>query len=154
MGMICLNLMRIAIELASENHVYENIATKFFEHFLGIAAAMNSLGGCGLWDDEDEFYYDVLHTPGGRYLPLRVRSLVGLMPLLAVETLEPELLNAVPGFKARLEWYLTNRPDLASLVSRWQEPGAGERRLVALTRGHRMKRLLRRMLDPNEFLSD
>ena len=86
--------------------------------------------------------------------PLRVRSLVGLMPLLAVETIEPELLDAMPGFKDRLEWYLTNRPDLASLVSRWQEPGAGERRLVALTRGHRMKCLLRRMLDPNEFLSD
>jgi hypothetical protein len=156
MGMFCLNMMRIALELARENSVYENIATKFFEHFLGIAGAMNNVGGkgIGLWDEEDEFYYDVLHTPGGRYLPLRVRSLVGLMPLLAVETIEPELLDEMPGFKSRLEWYLTNRPDLASLVSRWQEPGAGERRLVALTRGHRMKRLLRRMLDPNEFLSD
>ena len=89
-----------------------------------------------------------------RYLPLRVRSLVGLMPLLAVETIEPELLDAMPGFKERLEWYLTNRPDLAGLISRWQEPGAGERRLIALTRGHRMKCLLRRMLDPDEFLSD
>jgi hypothetical protein len=155
MGMFCLNMMRIALELARTNPVYENIATKFFEHFLSIAGAMNNVGGkgIGLWDQEDEFYYDVLHTPGGRYLPLRVRSLVGLMPLLAVESIEPELLDAVPGFKARLEWYLTNRPDLASLVSRWQEPGAGERRLVALTRGHRMKALLRRMLDPDEFLS-
>jgi Glycosyl hydrolase family 63 C-terminal domain len=156
MGMFSLNLMRIAIELARENHVYENIATKFFEHFLGIAAAMNNLGGkgIGLWNEEDEFYYDVLHTPGGRYLPLRVRSLVGLMPLLAVETIQPQLIDMLPGFKARLEWYLTHRPDLASLVSRWQEPGMGERRLVALTRGHRMKCLLRRMLDPEEFLSD
>ena len=85
---------------------------------------------------------------------LRVRSLVGLMPLLAVETIEPALLEAMPGFRERLEWYLTNRPDLASLISRWYEPGAGERRLIALTRGHRMKCLLRRMLDPNEFLSD
>ena len=155
MGMFSLNLMRMALELARENPVYENIATKFFEHFLGIAGAMNNLGGkgIGLWDEEDEFYYDVLHTPGGRYLPLRVRSLVGLMPLLAVETIEPELLDAVPGFKERLEWYLTNRPDLASLVSRWQEPGTGSRRLVALTRGHRMKCLLRRMLDPEELLS-
>ena len=154
--MFCLNMMRIALELARENPVYENIATKFFEHFLGIAAAMNNLGGkgIGLWDEEDEFYYDVLHTPGGRYLPLRVRSLVGLMPLLAVETIEPALLDALPGFKQRLEWYLTNRPDLCSLISRWQEPGMGERRLVALTRGHRMKCLLRRMLDPEEFLSD
>jgi hypothetical protein len=156
MGMFSLNLMRIAIELARENPVYENIATKFFEHFLSIAAAMNNLGGkgIGLWDEEDEFYYDVLRTPGGRYLPLRVRSLVGLLPLLAVETIQPQLIESLPGFKDRLEWYLTHRPDLASLVSRWQEPGMGERRLVALTRGHRMKRLLRRMLDPNEFLGD
>ena len=156
MGVFSLNLMRIAIELARENHVYENIATKFFEHFLGIAAAMNNVGGSGigLWNEEDEFYYDVLHTPGGRYLPLKVRSLVGLMPLLAVETIQWQLIEALPGFKARLEWYLVHRPDLASLVSRWQEPGMRERRLVALTRGHRMKCLLRRMLDPEEFLSD
>jgi hypothetical protein len=156
MGMFSLNLMRIAIELARENHVYENIATKFFEHFLGIAAAMNNLGGkgIGLWNEEDEFYYDVLHTPGGRYLPLKVRSLVGLMPLLAVETIQWQLIDTLPGFKERLEWYLKYRPDLASLVSRWQEPGMHERRLLALTRGHRMKCLLRRMLDPEEFLSD
>ena len=156
MGMFCLNMMRIALELARSNSVYENIATKFFEHFLGIAGAMNNLGGqgIGLWDETDEFYYDVLHLPDRRYLPLRVRSLVGLMPLLAVETIEPELLQAMPGFKKRLEWYLSHRPDLASLISRCHEPGAGERRLIALTRGHRMKRLLRRMLDPDEFLSD
>jgi len=110
--------------------------------------------GVGLWDEEDEFYYDVLHTPGGRNLPLRVRSLVGLMPLLAVETVQWQLIEALPGFKSRLEWYLEYRPDLASLVSRWQEPGMKELRLVALTRGHRMKCLLRRMLDPEEFLSD
>jgi hypothetical protein len=156
MGMFCLNMMRMALELARANPVYENIATKFFEHFLGIAGAMNNLGGqgIGLWDEPDQFYYDVLHMPDGRYLPLRVRSLVGLMPLLAVETIEPELLDAMPGFKERLEWYLDNRPDLASLISRWHEPGAGDRRLISLTRGHRMKCLLRRMLDPGEFLSD
>jgi hypothetical protein len=156
MGMCCLNLMRIAIELALEDHVYENIATKFFEHFLGIAGAMNNLGGkgIGLWDEEDEFYYDVLHTPGGRYFPLKVRSVVGLLPLLAVDTIQPTLIDALPGFKHRLEWYLANRPDLCGLISRWHEPGAGERRLVAITRGHRMKCLLRRMLDPNEFFSD
>ncbi len=156
MGMFCLTMMRTALELARENPVYENIATKFFEHFLGIAAAMNNAGGrrIGLWDETDEFFYDVLHTPGNRYLPLRVRSLVGLMPMLAVEVLEPGLLEAMPGFRERLEWYLTNRPDLANLISRWSEPGSGDRRLIALTRGHRMKCLLRRMLDPNEFLSD
>lgn len=156
MGMFCLDMLRIAMELARENPVYENIATKFFEHFLSIAAAMNNLGGkgIGLWDEEDEFYYDVLHTPGARYLRVRVRSLIGLMPLLAVETIQPALIDALPNFKQRLEWYLVNQPDLCSLISRWQEPGVGERRLIALTRGHRMKCLLRRMLDPEEFLSD
>jgi hypothetical protein len=156
MGMFCLNMLRIALELARENPVYENIATKFFEHFLSIAAAMNNLGGkgIGLWDEEDEFYYDVLHTPGGRYVRVRVRSLIGLMPLLAVETIEPALVASLPGFRDRLEWYLVNQPDLCSLISRWQEAGVGESRLIALTRGHRMKCLLRRMLDPEEFLSD
>src|SRR5438552_18833541 len=101
MGMFSLNLMLIAIELAREDHVDENIATKFFEHFLGIAAAMNNVGGSGigLWNEEDEFYYDVLHTPGGRYLSLKVRSLVGLMPLLAVETIKWQLIEALSGFK-------------------------------------------------------
>jgi hypothetical protein len=155
MGMFSLNLLRMALELARENPAYENIATKFFEHFLAIAGAMNNFGGkgIGLWDETDEFFYDVLHLPDGRYERLRIRSLVGLMPLLAVETIEPELLDAAPAFKARLEWYLAHRPDLAALISRWYDPGAGHRRLIALTRGHRMKRLLRRMLDPEEFLS-
>ena len=156
MGMFSLNLMRIAIELARENRAYENIATKFFEHFLSIAGAMNDLGGkgVGLWNEEDEFYYDVLHTPGGRVVPLKVRSLVGLMPLLAVETIQPQLIDELSGFRTRLEWLLQNKRELCSLISRWTEAGVGERRLVALTRGHRMKCLLRRMLDPEEFLSD
>src|SRR5947209_19701878 len=92
--------------------------------------------------------------PDDAHVPLRVRSLVGFIPLLAVETIEPDLLDAVPGFKQRLEWFLEHRPHLASLVSRWHEPGMEERRLLALVRGHRMKRLLKRMLDPQEFLSD
>jgi len=156
MGMFCLNLMRIALELALHNHVYENIATKFFEHFLSIAGAINNLcgKGTGLWDEEDEFYYDVLHVPDGRFFPLKVRSLVGLIPLLAVDVIQPDLIDAVPQFKRRVEWYLANYPELASLISRWYEPGMRERRLVALTRGHRMKCLLRRMLDPEEFLSE
>ncbi|MFY0537405.1 MGH1-like glycoside hydrolase domain-containing protein [Nannocystis pusilla] len=156
MGMFSLNMMTIALELARENPVYEKIASKFFEHFLSIADAMNNLGGegIGLWDDQDEFFYDVLHLPDGRALRLRARSLVGLIPLLAVETVEPLLLEQMPGFRHRLEWFLAHRPDLARLVSRWYEPGAGERRLLALVRGSRMKRLLRRMLDPKEFLSD
>ena len=156
MGMYCLNMLVIALELARENRVYEDVATKFFEHFLYIAGALNNIAGEGisLWDEEDQFFYDVLHMPDDSHVPLRVRSLVGFIPLLAVETIEPELLDALPDFKARLEWFLEHRPQLASLVSRWHEPGMEERRLLALVRGHRMKRLLKRMLDPEEFLSD
>jgi hypothetical protein len=156
MGMYCLNLMKIALELAIDNPVYEDIATKFFEHFLYIAAAMNNISGDGipLWHDDDAFFYDVLHLPGDVNVPLTVRSMVGLIPLFAVETIEPEMLAKMPGFKTRLEWFLAHRPHLAKLISRWQDQGMGERRLVALTRGHRMKRLLKRALDPAEFLSD
>jgi hypothetical protein len=155
MAMYSLNLMRIALELAQHNHVYEDIASKFFEHFLHIAEAMtNAAGGMGLWNDEDGFFYDVLNLPDGRMLPLKVRSMVGLIPLFAVETLEPDLLAKVPAFTARLDWFLNYRPDLATLISRWNEPGKGERRLLSLLRGSRMKKLLRRMLDETEFLSD
>ena len=155
MAMYSLNLMRIALELARHNKVYEDIGTKFFEHFLGIAAAINGEeDGMGLWDKEDEFYYDELRTPGGREIPLKVRSMVGLIPLFAVETLEPELMNELPEFAGRLKWVLDHRPDLAKLVSHWEECGLGERRLLSLLRGHRMKCLLRRMLDETEFLSD
>ena len=156
MGMYCLNMLSIALELARENPAYEDVASKFFEHFLYIAEALNNIGGMGvpLWDEDDEFFYDVLHFPSGEFQRLKVRSLVGLMPLLAVETIEPDLLERLPNFRRRMEWFLNHKPELASLVSRWQEPGMGERRLLALVRGHRMKRLLRRMLDPDEFLSD
>jgi hypothetical protein len=155
MAMYCLNLMRIALELASHDHVYEDIATKFFEHFLQIAEAMTNIGeGIGLWDETDGFFYDVLNLPNGTMIPLKVRSMVGLIPLFAVETLEPDLLDTVPEFKRNLEWYLTHRPDLAELVSRWHLPGAGDRRLLSLLRGHRMKKVLRHMLDESEFLAD
>jgi hypothetical protein len=156
MAMYSLNLMRIALELARHNKVYEDIATKFFEHFLHIAEAMNNIGdeGIGLWCDNDEFYYDALNLPNGQSKALKILSMVGLIPLFAVETLEPELLEQLPGFAGRLEWLLKNRPDLASLVSRWKDCGEGERHLLSLLRGHRMKCLLRRMLDETEFLSD
>jgi hypothetical protein len=156
MAMYCLNMMRISLELAVSKPIYQDMATKFFEHFLYIAGAMTNFAGEGinLWDEEDKFYYDVLHTPDGSLIPLKVRSMVGLIPLFAVETLEPGFLEKVPEFKERLEWFLNYRPDLAGLVSRWQEPGIGERRLLSLLRGHRMKRLLKRMLDESEFLSD
>jgi hypothetical protein len=156
MAMYALNLMRIALELARYNHVYEDIATKFFEHFLSIAEAMSAMLGNdrGLWDEKDQFFYDVLCLPDRQRVRLRVRSMVGLIPLFAVETLEPEFLERLPGFRRRMEWFLMHRPDLASLVSHWQSPGRGERRLLSLLRGHRMKRLLTRMLDETEFLSE
>ena len=157
MAMYCLNLMRIALELAQHNLVYEDIATKFFEHFLHIAEAMTNIGGdgkgIGLWDEEDGFYYDELNLPDGKLTKLRIRSMVGLIPLFAVETLEPETLDRLAGFDRRLQWTLKNRPDLCKLVSRWHEPGQGERRLLSLLRGSRMKKLLKRMLDETEFLS-
>ena len=161
MAMYSLNLLRIALELARHNPVYQDVATKFFEHFLSIAAAMANVGdrNIDLWDEKDEFFYDVLHyedTSSGapNAEVMKVRSMVGLIPLFAVETLEPGLLNQLPDFKRRMDWFLDNRPDLATLVSRWHEPGHGERSLLSLLRGHRMKRLLVRMLDESEFLSD
>ena len=156
MGMYSLNMLVIALELAREDPVYEDIATKFFEHFLYIAGALNGVGveSVPLWDEADEFFYDSLHLATGEYIALKVRSLVGLIPLLAVETLEPELLERMPGFRRRMRWFLANRPDLAGLVASWEEPGVGERRLLTLVHGHRMKALLRRMLDEREFLSD
>jgi len=154
MAMFCLNLLRIALELALHNPVYQDIATKFLEHFLDIAAAMTNMAdqGIGLWDEQDEFYYDALNSDH-TIIPLRLRSMVGLIPLFAIETLEPETLEKLPEFQHRLTWYLEHRPDLARLVSRWQDPGRGERRLLSLLRGHRMKALLKRMLDETEFLS-
>jgi hypothetical protein len=155
MAMYTLNLMRIALELALDNPVYEDVATKFFEHFLFIAEAMANLrgDGVGLWDEQDQFFYDVLSLPGGDRATLRVRSMVGLIPLFAVETIDQDVLDRLPEFARRLKWFLDYRPDLARLVSRWQDPGRGETRLLSLVRGHRMKALLRRMLDETEFLS-
>jgi hypothetical protein len=155
-AMYALNMMRIALELAQTQPIYQDLASKFFEHFLYIAGAMTNMGDTDtdLWDDEDEFYYDVLHTPThGRQL-LKTHSLVGLIPLFAVEVLDDAVLQAVPQFVARLNWFLANRPQLARLVSRWQEPGTGQTHLLSLLRGHRVKRLLARALDEAEFLSD
>jgi len=156
MGFYSLTMLAMALELARDDVVYEDLATKFFEHFLHIAGALNGvdMDSAPLWDDEDECFYDVLHLESGEFIKLKVRSLVGLMPLLAVQTLEPELLEAVPGFERRLAWFLRNRPALASLVPSWETPGMRSRRLLALVRGHRLKALLARMLDPDEFLSE
>jgi hypothetical protein len=155
MAMFTLNMLRMSLELAKENATYQSLATKFFEHFLYIAGAMANVGneGINLWDEEDEFFYDVLHTSDDQRIRMKVRSMVGLIPLFAVEVLDQELFDAMPEFTERLQWFLQNRPDLARLISRWNEKGKGERHLLSLLRGHRMKRLLHRMLDEAEFLS-
>jgi hypothetical protein len=156
MAMYTLNLMRVALELATVDHVYEDTATKFFEHFLLIAEAISQMGETrfGLWDETDEFYYDVLQMPGNNAVPLRVRSIVGLIPLCAVEVLDAAILDRLPNFTKRLRWVFEHRPELAQLVSRWFDGNSSEQHLLSLLRGHRMKRLLRRMLDETEFLAD
>jgi hypothetical protein len=155
MAMFTLNLLAIALELARHNPAYEDVASKFWEHFLYIANAMNHRGGDGfdLWDEEDGFYYDVLRLPDESNLPLRVRSMVGLIPLFAVETLEPETLDKLPGFKRRLEWFIAHRPDLMQNVASMGTPGMGERRLLSVVPRDRLRRVLHVMLDEREFLS-
>lgn len=153
MAFYSLNLMRIAMELALHNPTYEQMAMKFFEHFLRIAQAMTQ-SSPGLWDEVDEFYYDFLILPDSSRNPLKVRSMVGLIPLFAVEVLEPSLLDRLPRFAERVRWIFDHRPELAATVSQWPVPGTGKRRLLSLLPDERVKSLLRRMLDPAEFLSD
>jgi hypothetical protein len=143
------------MELAEEDPVYEDVASKFWEHFLHIANAMNNLGhdNAELWNEHDGFFYDVLHCPEGKHFPLKVRSIVGLIPLFAVETLEPETLDQLPAFARRMEWFIENRPDLTSSVACMRTPGSKERRLLAVVNEDRLRRVLKVMLDENEFLS-
>ncbi len=152
MGFFSLEMMQIALELARDNPVYQDLATKFFEHFLGIATAVSE-HGIGLWDEEDGFYYDHLHLPDGRDFPLKVRSLVGLLPLLAVETLEPGLMEAMPDFDRRVHWFLENRPHLSTNMSSIDLPGVGQRRLAAIVTRERLTRVLHYLFDEDEFLS-
>ncbi|MCY7409765.1 MAG: hypothetical protein LH473_05790 [Chitinophagales bacterium] len=154
MAMYSLNMMRIALELAKSNNVYEDMATKFFEHFLYIAHAMSQMGenAEGLWCEEDQFYYDMLKLPDNKCMKLKVRSIVGLIPLFAVEVLDHELLS-MPAFRIRLQWFLEHRPELADLVSHWHEKNKEDRHLLSMLRGHRLKKILKRMLDEAEFLS-
>ncbi len=156
MAAYALDMMRIALELATVNRTFVDIGVKFFEHFLYIAGAVNSgdADERGLWDEQDEFFYDALHLPDGSSQPMGVRSIVGLIPLFAVHVLEERVHGRLPGLKERLRWFLRHRPDLARLVSRWTEPGVGNSLLLSLLRGHRTKALLRRALDTAEFLSD
>jgi hypothetical protein len=155
MAMYTLNLLAIALELASEDPAYEDVASKFWEHFIFIAHAMNNIGrdNVELWDEADGFYYDVLHTRDGDHIPLRVHSMVGLIPLFAVETLEPEMLENLPGFRRRMEWFIENRPDLTGNVASMETPGRKQRRLLSVVNRERLRRVLSLMLDENEFLS-
>jgi hypothetical protein len=155
MAMYTLNLLAIALELSKEDRAYEDVASKFWEHFIHIAYAMSHRGqnGTGLWNEEDGFFYDVLRLPDGNHFPMKIRSMVGLIPLFAVETLEPELLQQLPGFKRRLEWFIQNRPDLTANVACMRTPGMGERRLLSIATQDQLRQILRYMLDENEFLS-
>jgi hypothetical protein len=155
MGLFALNMLTIALELAREDKTYSDIALKFFEHFLYIGNAINHVGRgeMPLWDDEDGFYYDALHLPNGQEVLLKVRSMVGLTPLFAVETLEPELLEISPGFKEQIEWFLHNRPELAKNIAAVTIPGKGDRRLLSITSPEALRRLLHYLLNEAEFLS-
>ena len=156
MGMYCLNMMAIALELAKEDPAYEDVASKFFEHFVNIAHAMNDMGvnGKSLWDDADGFYYDVLHLPSGEEHFMKIRSMVGLIPLFAVETLEPEIVDRLPGFKRRMQWFIDNHTDVPEHIEMTQRSGRGVRRLLSLVNRKQLRRVLARMLDETEFLSD
>jgi len=155
MGMYCLNMLAIALELARMNPAYEDVASKFFEHFVYIALAMNNLGGeaISLWDEEDGFYYDVLHLPNGSHHFLKVRSMVGLIPLFAVQTLEPEMVDHLPGFKRRMQWFIENVPHVAGLIETARRPSGGVRSLLSLVNRARLLRVLRNLLDEAELLS-
>ena len=155
MAMYSLNMLRIALEIAQTSAYYQEMASKFFEHFLAIASAMFNIGEehVDLWDDEDQFYYDAIHPPGQPGHVLKVRSIVGIIPLFATEVLDPKLLEKLPDFTRRLEWVLKNRPEQAALISRWYEHGRGETRMLSLVRIHRLKGILQRMLSEEEFLS-
>jgi len=155
MAMYTLNLLAIALELAVEEPCYEDVASKFWEHFIYIAHAMGHRGndGMGLWNVEDGFFYDVLKLPDGSHFPMKIRSMVGLIPLFAVETLEPEVLRKLTGFKRRLEWFIDNRPDLTENLACMRTAGDDERRLLSIANEDQLRSILRYMLDENEFLS-
>ncbi|MBI5361761.1 MAG: glucosidase [Planctomycetes bacterium] len=151
MAFYCGTMLSIALELAEDDPSYEDMASKFFEHFVHIVAAMNTLGGTGLWDDEDGFYYDQIQMEG-RTQRLRTRSMVGLLPLIAVEVLERERIDRLPGFKKRMEWFLANEPDLARHVTAGEKHGE-HHWLLAIPSRDRLERMLRYLLDEEEFLA-
>jgi mannosylglycerate hydrolase MGH1-like protein len=153
MGMFCLNMLAIALELAEEDAAYEDVASKFFEHFVYICRAMNERGGFELWSQEDGFFYDVLHLPDGRPFPMKIRSMVGLIPLFAVETLESDIVDRLPGFKRRMQWFIENRPDFGNHVETQTTPDGTVRRFLSLVNRDRLRSVLKYLLDENEFLA-
>ena len=155
MGMYCLNMLAIALELAKDDMAYEDVASKFFEHFVHIAHAMNDIGtdGKSLWDDGDGFYYDLLRLPNGDDHFMKIRSMVGLIPLFAVETLEPEVVDRLPGFKRRMQWFMDNHADVPEHIEMTQRSPRGIRRQLSLANRKQLKRMLKRMLDEAEFFS-
>jgi hypothetical protein len=154
MAMYCLTMLKISLELASKvDLIYEDIASKFLEHFLYIANAMNGLGSIGLWDEADGFFYDRLRLPDGGTFPMRLRSMVGLIPLFAVDTIEPEVIARLPGFRRRMEWFVKQRPDLCGNIASLSREGVQSRRLLSLLVRSRLTRVIERMLDETEFLS-
>jgi len=155
MGMYCLNMMAIALELAREDPAYEDVASKFWEHFLYIAYAINNLGSSdiSLWNEEEGFYFDVLQLPDGRAIPMKVRSMVGLIPLFAVDGLETEVLETMSGFKRRLDWFVEHRSDLTRNVSRMEIQRRGDRRMMSIITRDQLRQVLKVMLDESEFLS-
>jgi len=155
MGMYCLNMLAMALELAREDPAYEDVASKFFEHFVYIAHATRNRGGTGisLWDEEDGFFYDVLHSPDGANCSLKLRSIVGLIPLFAVEMLDPDIVERLHGFKRRMQWFIDHHPDFREHLEIVEEPGRGTRRLLSIVTREQLPRVLRFMLDESEFLS-
>ncbi len=155
MGMYCLNMLGMALRLAVDDPAYEDVASKFFEHFVYISRAMNNIGGRGieLWDWQDGFYYDRLHLPDGKTYPLKVRSMVGLIPLFAVESLSGQVLDRFPGFKRRVQWFIENRPDFRPFVETREGKGGDLVWTLALVNRSRIKSVLKYLLDESEFLS-
>ncbi|MDQ3995996.1 MAG: glucosidase, partial [Gemmatimonadota bacterium] len=155
MAFYCATMLSMALELASEDPAYEDIASKFFEHFVAITDAMNTLGGSGLWDERDGFYYDQLHVDGAAPVPLRLRTMVGIIPLFACEILEEDVIERLPGFRKRLRWFLDNRQDLARHISYMQReeggggkegPGRHAHRLLAVPSRQRLERVFQKLL--------
>jgi hypothetical protein len=156
MGFYCVEMMKIALELAKAEPVYQDTATKFFEHFQRIAAAMNNYGGTGhsLWDEEDGFFYDAIHLADDTYYPIKVRSLVGLFPLLAIEVLDPEIFKMAPIFERRVDWFSDRHEYVAKVMASVHSEGSCKRRQMSLVSKDKLLRILHRLFDENEFLSE